>query len=75
MIDPSLPSLPPEDPKFLQAQTERRAELLRSGRATDGLAGGLLELLGGLVSLLRSGLTRLGQWPIAWGRAQRQKRR
>ena len=71
MIDPSLPYPPPEDPQFSKAQTERRGELLRSGRSTDPLVG-VLALLWGLVSLLFSVLTRLCQWPLRW-RTQRRK--
>jgi hypothetical protein len=61
---------PPDDPEYWKAQAERRSELLRSGRSTDGLAGVILELLWGLARLLLSGLIRRCQW----GRAQGQKR-
>ena len=46
------------DPHYWKADAERRAELLRSGRATDPLAG-VVGLLWGLARLLLSGISRL----------------
>jgi hypothetical protein len=54
-----LPPDPDSGYKYSKANAERHAELVRSGRATDGPAGALLELLWGLIRLIFSGLTRL----------------
>jgi len=50
--------LPPDpNPDYWKAQAERRSELLRSGRSTDGL-GGVLELFWSLGRFIFSVLTR-----------------
>jgi hypothetical protein len=52
---------PPQDPDYWKAQAGRPSELLRSGRSTDGLAGVILALIGGLVRRIFSGSTRVWQ--------------
>jgi hypothetical protein len=54
------PLPPPQDPEYVKAQADYRSELLRSGRSTDPFAG-VLELLGGLVRRIFSGITRVWQ--------------
>ena len=50
-----------EDPHAWKTQAERHAELLRSGKSTDGVAGLIVDWLLGLCRFIFSGLARLWQ--------------
>ena len=53
--------IPPQDPKYMKVEAERRAELLRQGKSTDGAAGVIVDLLMGVLRYIFSGLARLWQ--------------
>ena len=53
--------IPPQDPQYMKVEAERRAELLRQGKSTDGAAGVIVDLLMGVLRYIFSGLAQLWQ--------------